>query len=656
MQSLGARHVVEVLGFDRDVRELTPDQLDQPLAPAAGAFTDLGAPLGRAQRHERGEVIGVVLITDGQHNHGAAPGKLARQLGERGVPIFPVALGHRLPPPDAAVIELRGPAHNLFKGVEGVFTARVRIIRLPAGEYGVELRQEGRKEELIPPKTIQHDGKDRTYDLDFAVTMDSVGPRTLSAVVVPPAGVKDAIPANDRLSTSVMVADDRVKLLLADGTARWEYHYLATMLRRDRLIDLTTVVFDQPRIGSTTADQSRLLGLPESEWPRDDLSAFGCVVLGDVDASRLTLEQRQRLERFVAESGGTLILVAGKKAMPLAYPSDDSEPMRRLLPIESPRVHGPEAGFVLSLTRSGRETKFMELEADRDENDTLWAGHPRPWGWAVLGTLKPGATSLSVWLDPADEALSITERERRNVVVARHNYGFGRVLYVGLDSTWRWRFRAGDHYHHRFWGQVIRWAAADRPLAVGNEWLRFGTAQPVYRLGEEVDLTVRFAEKLGELKPGLLTGARVLALGEKESSVALVPITAPEGRPRERTGKFGALPPGRYAVELAIPDLADKLSDEGKPLRAEFSVISPPSQEMLRLETNIALLDDLATGSMGRVFSPAEVSALEEMLVQRSRTETERVPTKLFQWWGMLIVVVALLTIEWIARKAAGLP
>ena len=62
----------------------------------------------------------------------------------------------------------------------------------------------------------------------------------------------------------------------------------------------------------------------------------------------------------------------------------------------------------------------------------------------------------------------------------RQNYGLGRVLFVGIDSTWRWRYRTGDLYHHTFWGDTIHWAAADKSLGTGNDFVRFGTSRKDY--------------------------------------------------------------------------------------------------------------------------------------------------------------------------------
>jgi hypothetical protein len=103
---------------------------------------------------------------------------------------------------------------------------------------------------------------------------------------------------------------------------------------------------------------------------------------------------------------------------------------------------------------------------------------------------------------------------------------------------------------------------------------------------------------------------------------------APEGRPLVLEGKLRDLPPGHYAVELAIPDLASRLTENGQPLRTTFTIVPPRSEEMLRLEANLPLLEDLAVASAGRVFRPEEVPQLHELLTARQRPEVERVPAE----------------------------
>ncbi len=528
---------------------------------SADAFTDLRAPLIRALERTgpgQGKVLGIVLLTDGQHNSGLPPSAKARELGERKVPIYPIALGARKSPPDAAIVSVRGPNHTVFKDVEAVIDIRVKIAGLPAGEYLLELNREGKEKKLLAQKTIQHDGKDRVYNENFPVKMDETGTQTLAATIKPvQPDVKETRLDNNRLATTVSVADDRAKVLLVDGEARWELHYLATALQRDRLMDLKTIVFEQPRLDQRlTSKELEEMGSPAQEWPAgpDALSSYQAIVLGDVSPDKLTLAERQRLERYVADGGGTLIVLAGKRFMPLAYPdtlpSGESDPLRRLLPIESPHVLSSPEGVPLTLTRSGRETRFMELDPEREDNEALWAGNPRPWAWAIGANAKPGATPLAGWLNPRGDGLPPTEREKRNAVVVRHNYGFGRVLFVGLDSTWRWRYKTGDLYHHRFWGQVLRWAAADKPLSVGNAFVRFGTPQPVFRPGEVVDIVGRLNDALGNIKPDLLAGARIIRLpdapGGGGKPVAAGAAQPPAG-PAARAGGQGP-GPARWAL------------------------------------------------------------------------------------------------------------
>jgi hypothetical protein len=803
-------HNIEVLGFHRESWEVPPDQVadlfrkvdvtpagkeiegkkdEKKDAPGvektvASGFTDLRLPLVRALEKSgpgQGKVLGVVLLTDGQHNSGEPPSAKARELGERGVPIYPIALGYRKPPPDVALVSVRGPNHTVFKDVDANIEVRFKIAGLKAQDFVVELHRmpqgPDKEKKLLAQRTLRHEGADREYVETFPVRLDEVGTQTLEASVrlVNP-DEKETRTDNNRLATTLSVADDRARVLLIDGEARWEFHYLQTALNRDRLIEVQSVVFDQPRLESRLSpEELERLGSPKQQLPQgleafvrfrlsglaaqnlvvelygtpegtkekkllgqkairhegvdrdyietfpvrmdevgsrppeavirlvnpvekearldntrlgtmvsvaDALSNYQCIVLGDVDPGRLPLADRIRLERYVADAGGTLVILAGKRAMPVGYPEvgpgGEVDPLRKLLPIENAKILKPTEGFPLRLTTNGLETKFMELDPDREENAGLWAGRPRSWTWAVAGRAKPGATSLAYVPGAGKEpggkeddkdvarASSISEREKNQAVVVRHNYGFGRVLFVGLDSTWRWRYKVGDLYHHRFWGQAIRWAAADKPLVVGNQFVRFGTPQPVYRTGQEVDVITRLNDLLGPVKPNLLAGARVVRLpdqpGGKEQPAALVPLSARPSQPRVLDGKVRDLAPGQYAVELAIPELADKLAGsaepgrEVKPLRATFTMMPPESREMIDLEMRRPVLEDLAAKSGGKVFAPEEAGELAELLVKKSVPHAEHNEQRVYQWWVFLTLVVLLMTIEWAVRKWAGLP
>jgi hypothetical protein len=77
---------------------------------------------------------------------------------------------------------------------------------------------------------------------------------------------------------------------------------------------------------------------------------------------------------------------------------------------------------------------------------------------------------------------------------------------------------------------------------------------------------------------------------------------------------------------------------------------------MLDLSTNRPLLEELASKSGGKVYTPDDVQELVNRLVSQGIPETEYFEQRLWQWWVVLAVVASLLTVEWVVRKWSGLP
>lgn len=678
LKTIADRHQVELVGFTREAWDMKPEQMDELFdkRPVAARATDLRLPLARSLERDgtdRGKILGIVLLTDGQHNWGQPPVAKASELGEHGLPVFPVALGAKQGPPAIAVAHVKAPP-AVFKDVDVGIEARVQITGLPAGTFLVELQRPNQ-----PPllEKIKHDGTDRSYLVPFTLRLDQVGTQTLTVTAKQaPAEVQRDVKVRTENSSRVAVinvADDKAKVLLLDGEARWEYHYLSSALARDRTMQVERVVFEQPRLGKLPEEELRKLGNPALTLPTepDALMGYDCIVLGDVTPEQLPLSERVRLEKYVADRGGTLVILAGKRAMPAGYLNaqsvlsgvSDVDPLLRLLPITSPRPFHSTRGFRVALTEEGKQLPFLQMEAASDKSQQRWAALP-PHYWAIIGEVKPGATPLATVAEADAAPPNPHDPTRQRGLIVRQNYGFGRVLFVGLDSTWRWRFKVGDTYHHRFWGQVVRWAASDKPLVTGNETVRFGTREPVYAQGQEVEVVARLGESAPPLPPGSLAGARILRDDgpRSENAVALVPLTRAEEQPRLLEGKIRDLPAGKYWIELAIPDLADHLlgpvGGDGQPskLRAAFTVTPRDNGEMIDLATNRPLLEEVAAKSGGKVYTPENASELAEVLKRQAVTREGLTERKLWQDWWTLGLFLCLLTAEWVARKWVGLP
>jgi hypothetical protein len=388
---LRQRFEVDLVGFDKQSRPSTDVHgADLFAARAVPAATDLGVGLTDTRRAGRAPLVGVVLLTDGQHNAGPSPIEKAATLR---APIYPIAIGAQRPPTDIVVLDVDAPA-KAFKGMRVPVKARIRLTHLPAQDVSVELEVDGKLREPEHRITIKHAGSDRIHAVEFPLTLDAAGPRALKVRARGQAAQGTATHGNER-SRIVLVGEEPARVLLVDGEARWEYHYLATTLGRDPQVQLERILFVQPRLGLIKEDQLDKLDRPRRRLPaltadREPLLDFDCIVLGDVAPEDLPLEQQRRLEDYVSRRGGTLVVCAGKRYMPLAYakaPATAQDPLVKLLPIADPGPLQPPAGFVWRLSAAGRQTSFLQLAPD-DPAGT-WPRLPKHY-WGIAGKRRPG--------------------------------------------------------------------------------------------------------------------------------------------------------------------------------------------------------------------------------------------------------------------------
>jgi hypothetical protein len=659
------KHAIELLAFDQIPAAISPDpdkwnaslRADRKLEPGANGtietLTDLKLPFARASESaadtSTSKLIGLVLFTDGRHNWGDSPLPRAQELAGLQVPVHIVVMAPVQSPPDIAVVSAQAQTATVFKGSTVPVEASVRVTGWPAGPIKVSMTvppdEKGNKREPVV-EMIDHTGEDQTYPLALRAKLDAPGPQSMT-VTAESAIKKDNFPSNNSRTVRVNVVKDRARVMLIDGEARWEFHYLHTCLGRDENMDVRSIVFQQPRITKATDDELKKFGIPALKLPSDpdELNRYDCVVLGDVDPAMLSRADRERLEKFVGEDSGTLVIVAGKRFMPGSF-RDDTDPLRKLLPIKNSQVLSAADGFRLTLAADGQRSWFLQLGDTSALSRWIWENLPRHF-WVMAGDAKDGAEVLA---DVAGKA-----------VIARQNYGFGRVLYVGIDSTWRWRYKVGDKYHHKFWGQVAQWAASDRLLPAQNAagTIRFGTREPAFRMGQDVEVIARGTEAVTKLQPNTLKGARIIKLPanekEVEKLVSLVPLSQPENRARDLTGKIRELAPGKYAVELVIDDWVNSLQETPTP-RSAFEVLPPDNEELTELSADMPLLEEIAKSTGGKVYTPDKVNELlEKLSAQVAKVESaSRHPAR--KSWITLVVVLGLLAAEWGLRKWAGLP
>ncbi len=611
----------------------------QPLIAGAGGREDL--PL-----------VGIIVFSDGRDNVHATPQQFASRLAGSAVPIHTVLIGSERRPKDLAIINVDYP-DKVFEDDDPVIHATVRTSGFTGEKLQVRLEGAAGTEFATLTEEVTPTGD--VAEVSFKLSDLPEGRHRFKLLTeVRPGETRDD--NNDR-EFALEVVDDRANILLLEGEGRWEFRYIDAALRRDERIELDTVLFDQPYLGV----------LPKPFYPRSlgelqaaadnnptPFSKYDAVLIGDVRMVQINLPLWEQLDRYVREEGGTLILTAGKQGFPR---SNTFAVVQDLLPVENLRelnltdaaqLSPPDRrGFHLELTPDGALQPMFQLDADPIKNERIWENLPGHT-WGLIGEAKKTA---SVWaaIPPQNGEEIGLAGERKRAIVAQHYVGTGQVVWIGIDSTWRWRFRVGDQYHHRFWGQLARWSVEFKASS-GNQYVRFGVNKPVISTGEQIVLRTQWDERFLRQNPNIKVRASLTRRNSQDPPITL-DLTPLEGREFVFEGRQTAMQDGDYVARLEVTGVP--LDDV---IEAEFSVTNTLSPELQDVSANRDLLEQTAQLTGGKFFLPDQMAELPELFRDIRQTVDVREEVPVWNHWLVLVIFCLFATSEWVLRKINGLP
>ena len=649
-------HRVELFVFAGKVesteRELLAKVVTEPSSSILTETTDLSLGL-QPGSNGVGDVLGTILFTDGRdHSRQNLPG-MAASLKSANSPVYPILIGSSYRPKDLSIQQIEHP-QSAYKGDHPQLKVTLGTSGFDGQMIDVELVSDDEPQDEPIRQTVKCTKS--TVMFEFNLETKTLGRKSFT--VKTPVLEGETNNDNNVRSFAINVVDDRAKVLLVDGESRWEFRYLDAALSRDERVELTHVLFDQPHLGV----------LPEPFFPRRlDLPAGppelptpfadkDMIIVGDVSPDQVTDAVWQQILKFVSE-GGTLVLSAGKRYLPMGHRSPALEqmlPVTKLAPVSladktqeaTPRLRG----MPLQLTADGEQQPMLQFGPDLAQNTLAWKGLPGQM-WVMLGEAKPGATVWARTMIPTGNPEGLTVDRKFGVLV--HQYvGSGQVVWLGFDATWRWRYRVGDKYHHRFWAQLARWAAANK-MSAGNEFVRFGTEKSEIQAGDSVSIRARWTPQFLGRFPNLKSRAEVFRKqdphGQPLTRIDLAPV---KGQLMIHEGRILSLPPGEYLVRLAV--IQAEMGD--KSIETSLFVHNKPGIERNDVSTNRDLLAQIAEASGGRLFLPDEVCNLPDLFKKAEVSATQYHELTLWDRWPWLLALFTLMMTEWVTRKLNGLP
>ncbi len=590
----------------------------------------------------------VVMMTDGRDNKGASAAELATRLASRGVAVHTIGFGSAEERADVGIVNVQRPQSVAS---DGRLAGEVLLKRTGAIDQPLSLRIESAGnvvwEKTVLPVPAETGGDDSIaadmrvpfeFDVkDLVQVIQNASGRgiQLSTVVLELRAIVESVDGdsaveNNSLDFRVAATTRDRRLLILDGSSRWEIRYVRNLFERDPAWNVDTVLFGAGTDMEVVERGDKKGQLPNSS---ESISRFDAVVLGEVPPDQFSVVDGLHLREFVTRGGG-LVVIDGQldRIRQLAAGT-----LSDLIPV---KYMSPQADFEaksLLPTTIGSTQTTLGLSGDPNQESQLWSLLPAPL--RVQGvTAQVGA---EVW------ANAITKADAEVPWLVTRQFGAGRVFYLSSDQTWRWRYKVADRFHSRFWNQLLS-AAMQPPYSVSDQYVSIGTDKVEYDTGENASVRVRLLDAQSAPVGDATVDAILMRDGQ---AVATVPMTVDDAARGTYQAETPPLESGEYEIRIQASGYDATALAASTPIW----VGSNDSLEFRRVSLDRQVLEEIAGAAKGGYFHESEAAALLEQIKPLSSgmiVDSDVIVWQSFYWFW---AVVVLLTIEWLLRKRAGL-
>ncbi len=602
-----------------------------------GAATDLSAALRHAQQELQSVPLsGIVLVSDGSDNANGPLSETLLGLRARGIPVYTVGLGSERFQKDVEVVRVEAPS-SVLKGtslVAGV-TLQARGLRRTPARLLVE--DQGR---VVHTQELELPAEGEAANVRVHVTAGEAGARLFRFKVAAIDG--EQVAQNNQQDVVIDVLDRREKILYFEGEARFEPKFLRRAVADDRNLQVVTLerTAKNKYLRLDVDDAEELAaGFPKT---REELYGYRGLILGSVEASFFSGDQLRMLADFVSVRGGGLLMLGG--AHSFGEGGYAGTPLAEALPVvvEPPaQQQQPEARFAslkVELTPFGAAHAVTQLAPSEDKSAERWRALPALSSINDVRRVKPGAATL---LLGRPELSGATQ-----VVLASQRFGRGKALAFTVQDSWLWQMHAEipveDMTHESLWRQLLRFLVSGVPGPVLAE-----TPADIVAPGSSVTLRAEVSDDT-YLR---VNNAQVTAfVKDPAGQIKDVPLEWTVEKDGEYRGSFVAGPKGAYEVRVEARRGGKSLGQEVVHLRAEERDVEFHGAEM-----KATLLKRIASETGGRFYTPATAAQLSEDLSYSKGGVTVTEQKDLWDMPALFLLVLALLSAEWIYRRARGL-
>lgn len=569
----------------------------------------------------------LIFMSDGDWNLGTSPSSVAQQFRLKGVPIYTLATGSDKRLPDLELSSVNAPTYGIEKeNVQIPFTIQSSLNR--DLRTRVRLRSESGKERY---KEITLRANRTHYDsILWRIEKEGASKLTLSI----PLANGELLEDNNQQEFIINGKPESIRVLVVETLPRWEYRFIRNALSRDPGVQVDCLLL-HPDLGKGNGS-NYIQEFPEK---LEDLQKYDVIFIGDVGIgqNQLSVKQANLLKGLVENQASGIVFIPGMLGN--QYTLNQSE-LGHLIPVElDPKKKGGLSESVetpMRLTPEGEKSLLTMLGENENQNEMIWRNLPGFYWQAAVTKAKAGSTILAV-----NEAQRNASGRLPILVTSRA--GSGKVLYMAIDSAWRWRRGVEDRYHYRFWGQVARWMSYQRNIAAGERIRLFYTPERP-KPGDFVSLTANaFDQNSAPLSEGLLQ----VELTAPNGQLSQIQLSKKDGAWGRFTGQFKISQPGEWQLKVFNPDEPHA--------QIEAKIISQnDSIEKTGRPARLDVLQEISKISRGRLVLPDQLEGLIKEINALPQPQPLITSVKLWAHWLTPTILILILSLFWIGRKLNG--
>ncbi len=622
---------VRVFTFDQGVNEIGRDFSKLKFA---GDRSNLLGALRQVQERFRGQPLAAIcLLSDGLET--VSPVKPENVSAPTTVPVFTFELEKpfkpKPKPKEVGILNVDYPG-RVVAGWDVEIKVSVRAASMAGQTVLVELWKDDRKQQET---TVAFGEEEQTREATFLISPDRVGTAQYEVRLADPAAKKDS----GRAAFVIDVIEPGNRVLYIQNTLSFDFKFLRRAIEGNRNLQLAAYVrWKDGKLVSLTSG-GRVAEGTSLDFSANSLARYSVVMIGNLPADSLTADDYRGIRDFV-DKGGGLVLLGGSSS--LLTSAINATPLRELLPVTfGAGAEYREGSFPVAITDTGlHHPVFGPLFAKVHE-------------FPPLMTLN-----LADGTSPLAEVLVRANCMGRQVpLVTAMKFGKGRVLTVATDTIYVWRLAQKGWTgqmspYDTFWAQLMDWLIPKEQEKGGGEKLELFTDRSNYLLGERPEVRAIVTLPGAGQGPSQLP-LRVMTPDEKTFEYVMQAAMLQTAGGRQVPGYRVAIEP--HVAGVYVAETTASIGGTNVTAQARFVVSKPPT-ELTGQPINRELLQRLAETSKGQYCPLGEWDQWRKALHVEEQHFSR---VQLLDLWNhplLLGLLLAVLAVEWIARKLWSLP